>query len=338
MATISDIAKRCHCSTTTVSKVLNGGGSISLEKKKEILEVARELKYVRNNSARALASSNKSSNLIGIILHINEDKSITHELFSNILNYFRIEMEKNNYNICFIRHLEEDSYYEYEDYITANGIDGVFILSAGSELTKIQTLVKSDIPVVTFDQPHAPYNISSDNKEAVMSFVDHLVSLGHKNIVYVAPKDIGVAYERKQGFIEGLKRNNIPFDERMIVVAPFYSQQSAKLATDKALASGINPTAIMYPDDYTAISAIPYIRSLGMKVPLNISITGFDGVEIASVMRPEITTSRQDVKNIGLEAAHLLLKLINKEEIKEPHIVVKTTLLKGESARDIKGE
>ena len=118
----------------------------------------------------------------------------------------------------------------------------------------------------------------------------------------------------------------------MSVTAPFYSSESAKIATDKALSSGISPTAIMYPDDYTAISAIPYLRSLGMKVPLNLSITGFDGVEIALVMRPEITTSQQDTKNIGLEAAKLLLKIINKNEIEEPHIVVKTTLLKGDSA------
>ena len=335
MATISDIAKRCHCSTTTVSKVLNNSGNISLEKKREILEAARELKYVRNNSARTLASSNKSSNLIGIILHISEDKSITHELFSNILNYFRIEMEKNNFDICFIRQLEEDSAYEYEDFINSKGIDGVFILSASMELQKIRNLLASDVPVVGFDLPIAKYNISSNNKEAVASMVDYLVSLGHKQICYVAPKDFGVARVRKEGFLEGIKCNNIPFDERMIVVAPFYSSESAKIATDKALSSGIEPTAIMYPDDYTAISAIRYLRSLGKKVPLNISITGFDGVEVASVMRPEITTSSQDFKNIGIEAAKLLLKQINKEEIKEPHVVVKTTLLKGESARKI---
>lgn len=332
MATISDIAKKCHCSTTTVSKVLNGSGNISDVKKKEILEAARELKYVRNNSARTLASSSKSSSLIGIILHINEDKSITHELFSNILNYFRIEMEKNGFDICFIRHLEEDSPYEYEDYIASKGVDGVFILSASIDLKKIQNLINSHIPFVGFDLPSAKYNISSDNKEAVAHMVDYLVSLGHRRICYISPKDVGVASIRTEGFIEGLKRNNIAFDERMIVRAPFYSNGSAKSATDKSFASGINPTAIMYPDDYTAISAIPYLRSLGKKVPRDISITGFDGVEVASVMRPEITTSKQDVKNIGIEAAKLLLKQIKKETIDNPCIVVKTSLQKGESA------
>ena len=207
MATISDIAKKCHCSTTTVSKVLNGSGNISDVKKKEILEAARELKYVRNNSARTLASSSKSSSLIGIILHINEDKSITHELFSNILNYFRIEMEKNGFDICFIRHLEEDSPYEYEDYIASKGVDGVFILSASIDLKKIQNLINSDIPFVGFDLPSAKYNISSDNKEAVALMVDYLVSLGHRRICYISPKDVGVASIRTEGFIEGLKRS-----------------------------------------------------------------------------------------------------------------------------------
>ena len=335
MATILDIAKRCHCSTTTVSKVFNNTGNISEAKRKEILEAARELKYVPNNSARALASNNKSSQLIGVILHINEDKSITHELFSQILNYFRIEAEKNNYDICFLRQLEENSHIEYEDYIASKGIDGVFILSADPTLVKINNLLKSNVPVVGFDLPNAKYWVSSNNKEAVAKMVDYLVSLGHRRLAYVAPKDIGVAQERKEGFLVGLERNNIPFDERMIVHAPFYCSESAKIATDAALNSDYAPEVIMYPDDYTAISAIPYLRSLGKKVPLDIGITGFDGVEIACVMRPQITTSKQDYKSLGIEAAKLLLKQIKKEEINEPHIVVKTTLLKGDSSKKI---
>ncbi len=335
MVTISDIAKKCHCSTTTVSKVLNNSGNISPKKKEEILRVAEELKYVRNKSAVALASNNKSSRLIGIMLHINEDKSITHELFSTILNYFRIQMEKNDYDICFIRNLDEKSNYEYKNYIKSKGIDGVFLLSASMGLDKVKNLLKSDIPAVGFDLPIAKYNVSSDNQEAVANMVDYLVAIGHRRICYVAPKDFGVALERKEGFLKGIKRNNLEFDERMIIQAPFFSSDSAKTATDSALNNGYNPTVIMYPDDYTAISAIPYLRSINKKVPRDISITGFDGVEIANVMRPQITTSKQDCKNIGIEAANLLLKQINKEKIEHPHVVVKTTLLLGESVKEI---
>ena len=335
MATISDIAKICCCSTATVSKVLNNRGNISKAKRDEILLVAKQMKYVQNNSAKALASANKSSHLIGIILHISEDKSITHELFSTILNSFRKEIEKNGFDICFIRQIDEDSPYEYKDYIDSKGMDGVFVLSANVGLTKINNLIHSDVPCVGFDLPNAKYNVSSNNKEAVAKMVDYLASFGHKRIAYVFPKDVGVSLQRKDGFLLGLKRNNIPFDERMLINAPFFSHNSAKIATDKALSNGFNPTVIMYPDDYTAISAISYLRSLGMKVPSNISITGFDGVIISKLVRPSITTLCQDSQNIGLEAAKLLLRQINNEEIKNPHIVVKATLFEGSSVNRI---
>ena len=335
MATISDIAKMCHCSTTTVSKVLNNRGNISKEKRDEILLVAKQMKYVQNNSAKALASANKSSHLIGIILHISEDKSITHELFSTILNYFRKEIEKNDYDICFIRQIDEDSPYEYKDFIDSKGMDGVFVLSANAGLIKIRNLINSNIPCVGFDLPNAKYNVSSNNKEAVAQMVDYLSSLGHRRIAYVFPKDVGVSFERKEGFLSGLKRNNIPFDERMLINAPFFSHDSAKIATDKALSNGFNPTVIMYPDDYTAISAITYLKSLGMKVPSNISITGFDGVEISKLVRPSIATLCQDSQNIGLEAAKLLLRQINKEEIENPQVIVKVTLFEGSSVNKV---
>jgi len=133
----------------------------------------------------------------------------------------------------------------------------------------------------------------------------------------------------------GLKRNNIAFDERMIVYGPYYCKDSAKIATDNALKSGLEPTVIMYPDDYTAISAIPYLRSLGYHVPSDISVTGFDGVEIATVMRPSIATIKQDTDEIGKSAARLLLEAIKYHSTTEQHVVVPSTIFKGESVKFI---
>ena len=333
--TIYDIAKKCHTSTTTVSKAFNNSPKISKEKKNEILSVAKKLGYVPSQSARSLASSSKASKLIGVVLHTNENKSITHEMFSDILNSFRIEMEKHDYDICFLRNILDEDEITYGELISARGLDGIFIISADSTEKKIKELLKEDIPLVAFDNVEAKYQITSDNKEAVASMVDHLVKMGHRRICYVYPHNYGVSQDRYEGFLLGLERNNIPFDQRMIINAPFFCTNSAQIATDRALASGINPTVIMYPDDYTAIHAIPYLRKLGLKVPSDISITGFDGLTIADVIRPSLTTIRQDAKQIGLLAAQKLLKLINKEDIQTPHEVVKAKLIIAKSVLDI---
>ena len=333
MATIYDVAKACHCSTTTVSKVLNNTGKISKEKKELILRVAKELGYVRSEAARSLAK--KSSRMVGILLHILEEKSITHELFSVILNAFRNEVEKNDYDICLIRNIKEDDEMEYINFINARGLDGVFVLSASIKKEKIVHLLKENIPMVAFDVDKAKYNVSSNNLESVASLVDYLVSLGHQRICYVKTNDYGVSLERYNGFIEGIKRNNIPFDQRMIVEAPFYSKNSAKLATDKVLSTDYKPTVIMYPDDYTAINAIQYLYQLGYSVPNDMSITGFDGIEIGSVTQPSLVTIKQNMEELGINAAKLLLRQINKEKITETKIIVDTEIIKGQSVKKI---
>lgn len=335
--TIYDIAKRCNCSTTTVSKVLNRTGNISSKKAQEIIDVANELGYVRSHSAMSLASNNHSSHLIGVYLHINEDKSITHELFSRIMNAFRVQVEKQGYDICFVRNMDDEEKYGYDELLFSRGIDGVFALADNLFSNKFSDLLlHSKVPLVSFDIYRSKLMVSSDNKESVANMVDYLVSLGHTRICYVFPNESGVSEERRDGFLMGLKRNNIPFDERMIVYGPYYGEGSAKTATDNALGSGFNPTVIMYPDDYTAISAIPYLRSLGYKVPKDICITGFDGIEVGSVMRPSLTTTKQNADAIGQEAARLLLASINKEEILEEHVVVPTSIRKGDSVIEIK--
>lgn len=334
--TIYDIAKKCNCSTTTVSKVLNNSGNISPSKAKEILEAAQELGYVRSHSAMSLASSSKSSKLIGVYLHINEDRSISHELFSRIMNSFRKEVEKKGFDLCFIRNMDDKEKYGYDELLFSRGIDGVLVLSDNNYSDKFSNFIlNSKVPTVTFDIARSKYMVSSNNVESVATLVDYLSSKGHKRICYVYPEEAGVSEQRKEGFLLGLKRNNIPFDKRMLVYGPYYGEESAKIATDNALKSGINPTVIMYPDDYTAIAAIPYLRSLGYHVPGDISVTGFDGVEIATVMRPSIVTIKQDSDSLGSKAAELLLSLIGKEEIKEKHITIPTTLFKGESVKFI---
>lgn len=335
MATIYDVAKACHCSTTTVSKVLNNTGKISKEKRELILKTAKKIGYVRNETARSLASSDKSSRMVGILLHILEDKSITHELFSVILNSFRNEMEKQGYDICFIRNVRDDEEVEYKEFITARGLDGAFILSASAKQKKIINLLKEDFPIVAFDIENAKYNVSSNNKDSVSRIVDYLCSMGHKRICYVRTANYGVSEERYEGFLEGIKRNNIEFDERMVVEAPFFSKNSAKLATDKALASNYNPTVIVYPDDYTAINAIQYLHQIGYSVPNDISIVGFDGIEIGNFTQPSLVTVKQNMNELGKNAASLLLKQINKEEITNAHIVIDTEIVKGQSVKKI---
>ncbi|WP_298768736.1 LacI family DNA-binding transcriptional regulator [uncultured Fibrobacter sp.] len=334
-ATIYDIAKRCNCSIATVSKVFNNTGTISKKKREEILRVSHELGYIPSESARGLAKADKTTKMIGVLLHINDDKSIGHYLFSSILNSFRIVVEQYGYDVAFLSKIEEDSPYTYLDKVKSRGFDGVFVISANKTETKVKHLFESDYPLVAFDNPGSGCTLTSNNKEIVSELVDYLVSKGHRKICYILPQNKGIAKIRFEGFIEGLKRNGIEFDERMVIPGSYFTIDSVEKETDLALKSGIEPTVIMYPDDYSAVNAIPYLRKLGMKVPSNISVTGFDGIDIASVMHPSIVTVKQDAKSIGYEAAMALIKLINKEPVQKRKIVVPALICEGTSVKNI---
>ena len=184
MVTIYDIAKRCNCSSATVSKVFNNVGNISEKKRREVLAVARELGYVPNVTARNLVK--KRSNTVGVLLFVDESLGLRHELFADILNYFRSEMEANNYEIVLIS--EKGTQWE-GDYLThcrALRLDGVFCLCCNYNSESIRYLFESDIPVVGFEAPSSlSPSIESKNFEASKQLTEYLIARGHRDIAFL---------------------------------------------------------------------------------------------------------------------------------------------------------
>ena len=152
--------------------------------------------------------------------------------------------------------------------------------------------------------------------------VDYLVSKGHKKIIYINPDDDSpVTKGRLKGFKDGLKRNNIEFDERFIQNGTYYTKDSGRIAVENAINSGVDFTAIMLPDDYTAVCSIRYIKEYEKKTGRKISYTGFDGVEVTEILSKPITTIKQDTELIGIEAAKILLNEIKGIKCSEPTLL-----------------
>lgn len=329
MVTIYDIAKKCNCSYTTVSKVFNNTGAISEKKKKEIFAAAKELGYVPNSTARSLAT--KKSNIIGVILHNFEDRGITHELFSRILNSFRIEAEKNGYDILLISQNHES----YLMSCKSRAIDGVFVMCCDYSLEKSKELMNGEIPFVCFDNNDVPNSVQSNNKEAIAGMVDYLVSKGHRNIMYINPDDNApVTRSRLEGYMLGLERNNIKFDPRFVQKGSYFHEGASKLNVENVINSGIDFTAIMFPDDYSAIGAAKYLKQYEKEKGIKISYTGFDGVEVTEILASSVTTIKQNTKLIGETAAKILLNEIEGKKTKKA-TYIPTIISEGDSVVDM---
>lgn len=331
MVTIYDIAKKCNCSYTTVSKVFNNTGAISEKKKQEIFAAAKELSYIPNSTARSLAT--KKSHIIGVILHNFEDRGITHELFSRILNSFRIEAEKNGYDILLISQNHES----YLMSCKSRAIDGVFVMCCDYSLEKSKELINGEIPFVCFDNNDVPNSVQSDNKEAIAKMVDYLVSKGHRNIMYINPDDNApVTRSRLEGYKLGLERNNIEFDSRFIQKGSYFHEGASKLNVENVINSGVEFTAVMFPDDYSAIGAAKYLKQYEKEKGIKISYTGFDGVEVTEILASTVTTIKQNTKLIGETAAKILLNEIEGKKTKKA-TYIPTIINEGETVVDLKG-
>lgn len=329
MVTIYDIAKKCNCSYTTVSKVFNNTGAISEKKKKEIFAAAKELGYVPNSTARSLAT--KKSNIIGVILHNFEDRGITHELFSRILNSFRIEAEKKGYDILLISQNHES----YLMSCKSRAIDGVFVMCCDYSLEKSKELMNGEIPFVCFDNNDVPNSVQSNNKEAIAGMVDYLVSKGHRNIMYINPDDNApVTRSRLEGYMLGLERNNIKFDPRFVQKGSYFHEGASKLNVENVINSGIDFTAIMFPDDYSAIGAAKYLKQYEKEKGIKISYTGFDGVEVTEILASSVTTIKQNTELIGETAAKILLNEIEGKKTKKA-TYIPTIISEGDSVVDM---
>lgn len=169
-----------------------------------------------------------------------------------------------------------------------------------------------------------------------IKLVDYLVSLGHKKIAFVGgDTENDVSNIRFEAYKKALSKNKIKVDDNLIIVSRYYETDNIEKTIKSLLELKDKPTAIMFPDDYTAIAAIKILSKFGLSCPDDISITGFDGINVGQMISPSLTTIKQDVKKIGQELAKELLKMLTNNTLEKKHIIVEGQLIEGESVKKI---
>ena len=335
MITVYDIAKYCGVSPSTVSKVMNNYSSIPLETKNKILKAMKELDYVPNAGARTL-SKGKSFN-VGVLTYFGTNISpFKHSLFSDILDSFQSEMNKKNYDLLFISKNVRGKDASFLKNCLSRRVDGV-LLFGDIKNNELQEVLNSDIPSISFDYlGNNSSSVSSNNAEMTIKLVDYLVSLGHKKIAFVGgDTENDVSNIRFEAYKKALSKNKIKVDDNLIIVSRYYETDNIEKTIKSLLELKEKPTAIMFPDDYTAIAAIKILSKFGLSCPNDISITGFDGINVGQMISPSLTTIKQDVKKIGQELAKELLKILTNNTLEKKHIIVEGQLIEGESVKKI---
>jgi len=322
--TIYDIARKAKVSVATVSRVLNNKSDVGDETRQEILKLIDELDY----TPRTIP--NKRNNIS--ILVPPRSHFFSSYYISDVLSGVSDVFFNANYNLIFlpIDAPKADQADLFRALKGEHAIGAIFLYSIIKH-DHILELAERGFPHIvigsTFTEEQINW-IDSDNIQGVLRGMDHLISLGHKRIGITCPPLKYAAHtDRLKGYRLALQKHGLEIDESLIIEAEGTKSQDGYNSVIELLNLETPPTAIFAGNDNIAIGVFNRIQELGMKIPDDISVIGFDDYEIASYLNPPLTTIRQSRYELGRIAAEWLIGLV-KGNTKQPfHRKLKTRLI-----------
>ena len=237
---------------------------------------------------------------------------LQHEYFSLILNSLKEEAEKNGFDVTFISNSLKGgmSFYQHAKY---RNCDGVIIASVDFKNPEVIELVESDIPTVTIDYIFNNASaVVSDNVKGLAEIVRYAYNKGHRKIAFIHGEDTNVTRQRIASFYKTMEEYGIQVPDEYVKKATYHLPRESGHATRELLALKDRPTCIIYPADFSCFGGINVIGERGLRIPEDISVAGYDGIQLARRIEPTLTTIRQDTGRLGTIAAEKLIDLIEK--------------------------
>ena len=336
MVSMKDISKKVGVSVATVSKALNDHSDIGEATKIKVKEAAREMGYFPNASAGTL-KTNRSHN-IGVLFRDEAGNGFTHDFYAAVLDSLKKTAEAKGYDISFINSSRSIMNMKYLEHCRYRGYDGVVLACIDFSDPDVVELATSGIPVVTID--HIFDNrtaIISDNVTGIRDLVTYIYKeCGHRKIAYIHGADSSVTKNWLASFYATMEDLGGTVPDEYVRDGIYRKPEVSYVLTTELMGLKDPPTCIIYPDDFSAIGGINAIQAMGLSIPADISIAGYDGIRIAKVLEPKLATIEQDTATIGDMAARRLVQMIErpKSAIAE-RVVVEGKLLKGESVKHL---
>ena len=339
--TIKDIAKLCGVGVSTVSRAINNHPDINPETKEKIMNTIKEYGYVPNNSARNLKRVDAKA--IAVLV-----KGISNPFFANMIKVIEKECKKKHYYME-LSHIESD-----EDEVDAalkvvkeKRLRGIIFLG-GLFSHSDEKLRKLTVPFVFSTAGSIPENISKklysnicvDDRKESARIVDYLIGLGHKKIAMVVaePNEQSIGKLRLDGYYEALQAHDIAINPNLVYQTTnevgHFSMENGYRTTKRLIESGEEFTAVYAMADVLAIGAIRALLESGLRVPEDVSVAGYDGIDVSGYISPSLTTIRQPVEDMAKNTVKLLFDIIaGKKE--HQHITFAGELLERESTKKI---
>ena len=320
-----DIAHRAGVSQATVSRALRDSPLVNQETRDKVKRIARELNYQVDRAAAGLRS--QLSNTLAILLFEDPttDDSQINPFFLSMLGNITRAASRRNYDVLVsFQHLSNDWHIKYQ---LSNRADGIILLGYGDYsgfADKVDKLIKADACFAVWGATGPELKdrtIGCDNVGGAFDATTHLLGLGRKNIVFFGgtSDNCPELKQRYEGYCKAIKSAGLVVDPGLQFDTDF-QETSGFLATDELLNSGKGFDAIFAASDLLAIGAIKRLRAAGVKVPVDVSVVGFDDIPAASYFNPSLTTVQQDTVEASKHLVSQVIQMI-KGEKPEPQLL-----------------
>jgi LacI family transcriptional regulator len=326
MISIKDIARQVGVSPSTVSRVANGKNYVNPQKRDQILQAIEETGYVPNKAARAMVM--KRSFTVGIVIPYTFNM-FQRQLFAIIERH----LESFGYNtLFFFMKFDGAGAKECLDRLKSEKLDGVILLQEIQDRVFFEALNRLQLPVVasTFSFPDIT-SIHVDESQAAMDAVNHLIGLGHRRINMICGSNAIFGKLRVEGYYKALDAAGIGRDPSRVLFAPFYTAESGMYCIRELLLKNRDFSAIYAATDDLAIGIMRILIDKGLRVPEDVSVIGFDDIELADYMIPRLTTIRQPLEEMGQQTALLLHRAISGQGAARQEFVLPYKLIVRES-------
>ena len=312
---IKDVAREAGYSIATVSKVLNGNGSISEETIRKIKAVAEKLNYTPNVAAKML-KSRKTEN-IGLMFYPSFTNLFSNPFYSLVVAGAEEVFSRENYNLLVAGCAITEHFNQLPKFIRERNIDGLLLIgSIPREF--VERLMVIDLPFVLLDHEFNDLPgdyIVSDNFTGAKKAVEYLIRNHHTDIVMMTAMDEDTSTRKRlEGYMAALQQHEIPFRNEYVIRERHW-HEGGVAAAEMLIKKELDFTAIFAVNDSMAIGAIQYFQQHGIHIPRDISMIGFDDIVVSELVTPGLTTMKVDTINMGrLGATTLMNKLKNSNE------------------------
>jgi DNA-binding LacI/PurR family transcriptional regulator len=337
---ILQVAKRANVSTATVSRVLNGFPGVREKTVARVRRAVAEMNYVPNPHARSLRAGR--TQMFGLII-----SDVNNPFFPELIDAFEALASAQGIEVIFT-HTNDDPkrLHNCIRRMVERNVDAIAVMTSEVEPEALKQAVHAGVPVVLMNQrklegkyPNIPVDYTTGFREAL----EHLLSLGHRDIGFIAgPQTLNSARGRREAFVAALRSHDIQVRNEWIAIGDM-RVEGGRRAMDSLLSRRPRPTAVVASNDLMAVGALQAAHASRIHVPGDLSIIGFDDLPIAGMVHPPLSTIRHPRREVAARAFNCLWKTVKGETVDDdeplqPHLVIRSSTappaqLKSRSAR-----